>query len=393
MQHYTRPFRIDLPPAFKGDGTESFASWSRRFEVSVEAIASQSNQDSQVILASVLPTRLADAAFLYWDSLMPALKKDYSAVKDKMKEVFAQKQYIPFFQTYVNARPRKPNESLEVYGADITRLVFEAFPNYDNNAQKGETFRRFVAGLDPTLQSKIHEMGAGNLEEALTIASRCERAREALTLNTTRSTPQASTPQSAGDSQVAMVGARDNSDPQLLNAIETLTLKVDNLQSDVRQLKEKNHSLTQRLETWTDLHSTPTHGASYNRRSASPTDRQFQYQQRYYSSPERYHSRGFQSQQRYRPASPERHADQDGETADRGRPRYRSPDYAAWSREYERNTRQNSGADRPRSPSPARWESRNMSSSESRKRSVHFLSPNRHPSWDSTRHTQSENYQ
>ena len=61
-----------------------------------------------------------------------------------------------------------------MYSADITRLVLEAFPNYDHNAVEGENFRRFVAGLDPNLQSKIHEMGAEDLEEALLIASRCE---------------------------------------------------------------------------------------------------------------------------------------------------------------------------------------------------------------------------
>ncbi|KAL7848207.1 hypothetical protein AOLI_G00229250 [Acnodon oligacanthus] len=109
--------KLDLPPAFKGDGTESFTSWSHRFE------------------------------------------------------------------THVNARPRKPGESLDVYSADITHLVLEAFPNYDLNAQEGEKFRRFVAGLDPTLQSKIHEMGASSMEEAVIISSHCERARTALQFN------------------------------------------------------------------------------------------------------------------------------------------------------------------------------------------------------------------
>lgn len=71
---------------------------------------------------------------------------------------------------------------MDVYSADITRLVLEAFPNYDHNALEGEKFRRFVAGLDPALQSKIYEMGAENLEEAVRLASRCERARAELQL-------------------------------------------------------------------------------------------------------------------------------------------------------------------------------------------------------------------
>lgn len=151
--------KIDLPPAFKGDGTESFTSWSRRFEVAVQAVTSP-DADLSTVMASVLPTCLADAAFLYWDSLPAATQSDYDSVKDKLKDVFGPKYSLPFFQTTVNTRPHKPCESLDVYSADITRLVLEALPNYDDNALEGEQFRRFVAGLDSTLQSKIPEMGA-----------------------------------------------------------------------------------------------------------------------------------------------------------------------------------------------------------------------------------------
>lgn len=55
--------KIDLPPVFKGDGTESFTSWSQRFEVAVQAITSP-DADLPTLMASILPTRLADAAFL-----------------------------------------------------------------------------------------------------------------------------------------------------------------------------------------------------------------------------------------------------------------------------------------------------------------------------------------
>ena len=45
--------KIDLPPAFKGDGTESFTSWSRRFEVAVQAMSS-TDTDLPTVMASVL---------------------------------------------------------------------------------------------------------------------------------------------------------------------------------------------------------------------------------------------------------------------------------------------------------------------------------------------------
>lgn len=41
----------------------------------------------------------------------------------------------------VNARSCQPGESLDVYSADITRLVIEAFPNYDDNGLNGKNYR------------------------------------------------------------------------------------------------------------------------------------------------------------------------------------------------------------------------------------------------------------
>lgn len=101
---------------------------------------SSTDTDMYTVMASVLPTRLADAAFLYWDSLPSSIQKDYDSVKEKLRDVFGPIYSLPFFQTHVNARPRRSGEILDVYSADITRLVLEAFPNYDHNALEGEKF-------------------------------------------------------------------------------------------------------------------------------------------------------------------------------------------------------------------------------------------------------------
>lgn len=97
---------IELPAAFKGDGTESFSSWARRFEVAVQAMTPQGT-DMMNMLASVLPTRLSDAAFLYWDSLPNSVKTSYNTVKDRLRHVFGLQHSLPFFQTHVNARPAR----------------------------------------------------------------------------------------------------------------------------------------------------------------------------------------------------------------------------------------------------------------------------------------------
>ena len=75
--------------------------------------------DLPTVMASVLPTRLADAAFLYWDSLPPLTQGDYDSVKEKLRDVFRPVYSLPCFQTHLNAQPRKPGESFDVYSADI----------------------------------------------------------------------------------------------------------------------------------------------------------------------------------------------------------------------------------------------------------------------------------
>jgi len=44
-------------------------------------------------------------------------------MKEKLKEEFGQKPFLPYFQMCVSAYPRQVNESVEVYAADISRLV------------------------------------------------------------------------------------------------------------------------------------------------------------------------------------------------------------------------------------------------------------------------------
>ena len=114
-----------FPPVFMEDGKEDFLHWCRRFEVTVEATADFDHDK----LAKLLPTCLGGTALLcsYWDSLPSDAKKDYRLVKEKLKGAFGQTIYLSTFQSYVNARTRLPGEALQVFAADISRLVDEAF--------------------------------------------------------------------------------------------------------------------------------------------------------------------------------------------------------------------------------------------------------------------------
>lgn len=92
------------------------------------------------MLASVLPTHLADSAFLYWDSLSLMVQKTYSVIKTKLKEALGPKHSLPFFLTHVIARPRKPGESLDVYIADITRWFWRPSQTMTSRHRKGRSF-------------------------------------------------------------------------------------------------------------------------------------------------------------------------------------------------------------------------------------------------------------
>lgn len=177
---WTSGVRVELPPPFRGDGEKPFAMWVKQFEAALRAQTRGTRSRSYTAaLVNLLPTRLDGAAFLLWDTLPPDVQCDYERVK-KLKDAFGRKQFLLYFQTCISAWPRQSNESLEVYAADVSRLMAEAFPDYDGAARNGETFRRLLAGLDPALQAKCHEQGATDVEEALTIAGRCEWARQAL---------------------------------------------------------------------------------------------------------------------------------------------------------------------------------------------------------------------
>lgn len=148
-------YRVELPPPFHGDGKdkESFSLWKARLELAVKACAEGQQQD----IAIILPTRLSGDALAYWLTLPPAVQQNYEQCAAKLNDVFGRKEFLP-------------EEPLEVYAAEVTRLVLEAFPNYGAPAIAMECFRRFIAGLDPVLQAKCHEHGATTLEEALAVA-------------------------------------------------------------------------------------------------------------------------------------------------------------------------------------------------------------------------------
>ena len=227
---------VDLPPPFAGDGSQSFLGWVRQLEVAIRAAVGY-GRDYDEELLRILPTRLCRSAFLLWDSLPEAIKSDYAAVKERLGVAFGQRQYLDRFRANVSARSRAPGESLEVYAADVSRLVAEAFPEHGEVAKREEKFRRFLAGLDPMLKAKCLELGATDLEEALTIAERCENAREALQRDCVSTYPVTQLP--VATSAVQSVSVTDN----LQRAVNKLTEEMCSIRMEMKDMCEENHRL------------------------------------------------------------------------------------------------------------------------------------------------------
>ncbi|XP_061765808.1 uncharacterized protein LOC133558442 [Nerophis ophidion] len=244
--------KIEFPQPFSGEEKQSFPCWARQYEVAVKALVGGTGSNFDYELVRILPTRLTNAAFLLWDSLPTAVQADYDQVKEKLQEAFGQKRFLDCFRANISARLRAPGESLEVYAADISKLVQEAFPGYGDIAQKEEKFRRFLAGLDPALRAKCHEQGATELEEALTIAGRCEMAREALRMDYV-STQVHQPP--TGSGKAAMVHSISDDGGGLYRTIDRLTADVREMRMEMKRMAEENTRL--RFSYWKDEQRAP----------------------------------------------------------------------------------------------------------------------------------------
>ncbi|XP_024119878.1 uncharacterized protein LOC112141069 [Oryzias melastigma] len=229
-------FQIYLPAPFSGDHGQSFQCWARQLEVAVGASAGAGGTCRDK-LARILPTRLGGAAFLLWDSLPDFVKSDYEATKEKLGAAFGQRQGLERFRTSLSARTRAAGESLQVFAADVSRLVMAAFPQYGDVAQRKEKFRRFLAGLDPALKAKCLEQGATDLEEALIIAERCENAREALQKDCVAPCGRASC--AGGELPVQSVSTAEG----LHKAIDKLTEDMFQKRMEMKELSAENRRL------------------------------------------------------------------------------------------------------------------------------------------------------
>lgn len=344
------PRGIPLPPPFLNDGRESFQLWARRYEVIQAARYKDSGVDMDTVLAAELPTRLPPELFIVWDNLPPETQVCYTETKRHLQNAFGQKDVIASFQTFPNARHRLPNEAMEVYAADVCRLVKEAFPDFEHNASEYMKMSRFIAGLDQELQVKCHERGVKGFTEAFEVASQAERARQAAKLMM----PASSATVAIRDMGIVQsVNSVSETNTELRKTVQDLTATVKDLSQDLAALKLK-------LEGRNDIHHydrrPPRSPSPYRRSLERSADAR---RSGYGRSPSRYSHSYHSSPEHYSPQRARPHQEHTHRESDRYHQPYREPRYSDQaSSPYEEHRGRRPSPSRPyydshrRSPSP-----------------------------------------
>ena len=280
------------------------------------------------VMATELPTRLPPELFIVWDNLPSATRRSFAATKRELQDTFGRTDIIASFQAFTNSRSRKPNEAMEVYAADVCRLVKEAFPDFEPNAAEYMKLISFLAGLDQELQIKCHERGVKTFKEAFDIATQAERARQAAKLMPP-TTPHTN---SCGATTLSVNTISDSTAP-LHKVVQDFTDTVRHLSKDLTDLK-----LTLNAQTLTSRHN--AYSPNRHQRSPSPRGRDQGYSpgaQRYARSfsPTSHMGRRHLSPETYQNSSARKSMDnrrQDYYGRDRDRPH--SPHRGEMSRDY-----------------------------------------------------------
>ena len=152
-----------LIPEFSGEGTGAdVVEWFTRAEVL--------SKHHEVDLALVLPARLTGGAFAVWMQMPEANRRSVDCVRDALYDAFAMDP-LAAYDAYASRR-LQPNESADVYLADLRRLA-TLYGGVPDRALACA----FIAGLPDTVRSAIR---AGTRAEALDLASILARARAVL---------------------------------------------------------------------------------------------------------------------------------------------------------------------------------------------------------------------
>ena len=170
-----------LPPLSKFSGgmtdeEETFAEWLEQFEM----MASACRWDEPTKLVNLV-TRLKGQAFAFYRSCESTRRTQYSALVEVLRKRFTPVHIQSVCSSLFHDRKQSSGESIDSYAQDLKRLFYQAYPKASQSHSETETLGKsvlssqFVAGLEPTLKSKV--AGSDGDFEQLWVRARFEEAK------------------------------------------------------------------------------------------------------------------------------------------------------------------------------------------------------------------------
>ena len=170
-----------LPPLSKFSGEtageeETFAEWLEQFEM----MATACRWDEPTKLVNLV-TRLKGQAFVFYRSCEANQRTKYSTLVEVLQKRFTPVHIQSVRSSLFHDRKQNSDESVDSYAQDLKRLFYQAYPKASQSRSETETLgksvlsNQFVAGLEPTLKSKV--AGSDGDFEQLWVRARFEEAK------------------------------------------------------------------------------------------------------------------------------------------------------------------------------------------------------------------------
>lgn len=215
------------PQTYNGD--EDWESYLSHFEVCAE-LGRWSHQDKALYLAACLRGN----AQVYYMTLKPAERTSYHLLTTKLGQRFGNTRQQPMWISKLEARMRRPNESIAQLGDDLRRLAQRAYSNMNHEAREMLALNQLYKSVSPEMKYKCISDNCTSVTKAVSIIETFEgilgvepeKKKQVRQVAATENEAQRSPGRSANRN-------RENDElqgtlRQLQNCIERLTRQYDN---------------------------------------------------------------------------------------------------------------------------------------------------------------------
>lgn len=170
-----------MPDVFYGRAGEDLDVWLDNFDVSAAINRWEDKMSRQILLV-----RLRGPVQRLIQSLAPAVRNDYAALRAALRQRFLPPERTMLYRAELRGRRHRPDESLTSLADDVQIQVARAYPDAGENAQDmiaQIALDSFVDALDDSLRRRVRESEpatlAAALRRALTLESldQSERSR------------------------------------------------------------------------------------------------------------------------------------------------------------------------------------------------------------------------